>query len=130
MTRATFFKHFELLADQQDAVDQLRALIRRLAVRGEILPQVDTAASADKLLAEILRRKTRHQNKGAVLPDKYQASVESGEQPHSIPSSWCWTRIGAVVLSNLGGGTPSKNIAQYWDGDIPWASVKDVGHAK
>lgn len=24
-----------------------------------------------------------------------------------------------------GGGTPSKQIPEYWDGDIPWASVKD-----
>lgn len=25
----------------------------------------------------------------------------------------------------VGGGTPSKAIEEYWDGDIPWASVKD-----
>ena len=25
-----------------------------------------------------------------------------------------------------GGGTPSKAIADYWNGDIPWASVKDI----
>lgn len=24
-----------------------------------------------------------------------------------------------------GGGTPSKQVPEYWDGDIPWASVKD-----
>lgn len=24
-----------------------------------------------------------------------------------------------------GGGTPDKSVAAYWDGDIPWASVKD-----
>jgi type I restriction enzyme S subunit len=33
------------------------------------------------------------------------------------------------VLSSLvdikGGGTPSKNKPEYWNGDIPWASVKD-----
>jgi restriction endonuclease S subunit len=26
----------------------------------------------------------------------------------------------------VGGGTPSKQIPDYWIGDIPWASVKDV----
>jgi len=26
----------------------------------------------------------------------------------------------------VGGGTPSKKIPEYWQGDIPWASVKDV----
>lgn len=26
----------------------------------------------------------------------------------------------------IGGGTPSKKEAKYWNGDIPWCSVKDV----
>lgn len=26
----------------------------------------------------------------------------------------------------IGGGTPSKQVPNYWIGDIPWASVKDV----
>lgn len=34
-----------------------------------------------------------------------------------------------VALGELveikGGGTPDKSVAEYWDGDIPWASVKD-----
>lgn len=29
------------------------------------------------------------------------------------------------LVSFKGGGTPSKQIPDYWDGDIPWASVKD-----
>lgn len=30
------------------------------------------------------------------------------------------------ICSFIGGGTPSKSIVHYWDGDIPWASVKDL----
>ncbi len=26
----------------------------------------------------------------------------------------------------IGGGTPSKKIEEYWNGEIPWASVKDL----
>ncbi len=26
----------------------------------------------------------------------------------------------------LGGGTPSKSVEEYWNGNIPWASVKDL----
>lgn len=26
----------------------------------------------------------------------------------------------------IGGGTPSKDNSEYWNGDIPWASVKDI----
>ncbi|MGP1994079.1 restriction endonuclease subunit S [Zobellia laminariae] len=30
------------------------------------------------------------------------------------------------VIKLIGGGTPSKKIDSYWDGDIPWASIKDL----
>lgn len=29
------------------------------------------------------------------------------------------------LVTFRGGGTPSKQVPDYWDGDIPWASVKD-----
>ncbi|MCF6178114.1 MAG: restriction endonuclease subunit S, partial [Geopsychrobacter sp.] len=30
------------------------------------------------------------------------------------------------VVDIKGGGTPSRSIAKYWDGQIPWATVKDL----
>lgn len=30
------------------------------------------------------------------------------------------------TFDNVGGGTPSKQHAEYWNGEIPWASVKDL----
>lgn len=41
--------------------------------------------------------------------------------------SWPMVKLGELV-SIKGGGTPSKKIEAYWDGDIPWASVKDFKH--
>lgn len=35
-------------------------------------------------------------------------------------------KLGDVLKKIVGGGTPSKSNPGYWDGDIPWASVKDV----
>ncbi len=29
------------------------------------------------------------------------------------------------LVTILGGGTPDKSVPAYWDGDVPWASVKD-----
>jgi len=40
MTRAAFFKHFELLAGQPDAVAKMRELVLQLAIRGQIVEQV------------------------------------------------------------------------------------------
>ncbi|WP_213607893.1 restriction endonuclease subunit S [Pseudoalteromonas sp.] len=39
--------------------------------------------------------------------------------------SWPLVKLGEVVTIK-GGGTPSKKIEGYWNGNIPWASVKDL----
>lgn len=33
--------------------------------------------------------------------------------------------LGEVVERHIGGGTPPRQVASYWKGKIPWASVKD-----
>ena len=42
------------------------------------------------------------------------------------PQGVTFRTLGQSVLRNLGGGTPSRSQASYWDGDIPWASVGDI----
>ena len=36
------------------------------------------------------------------------------------------TKLGEVLDKIIGGGTPSKSEERYWNGNIPWASVKDI----
>lgn len=33
--------------------------------------------------------------------------------------------IGDLIANQIGGGTPSRQVPSYWNGPIPWASVKD-----
>ncbi len=42
-----------------------------------------------------------------------------------LPEGWEVKKLGEF-LDFAGGGTPDKSQKGYWDGDIPWASVKDV----
>lgn len=38
-----------------------------------------------------------------------------------------WTRAALSEIGSwVGGGTPSKSIKAFWDGDIPWVSPKDM----
>ena len=30
------------------------------------------------------------------------------------------------VASAVIGGTPARSVAEYWGGDIPWATAKDI----
>ena len=43
-----------------------------------------------------------------------------------LPVEWKITNLSDVVLSILGGGTPSKSQVSYYKGDIPWMTVKDM----
>ncbi|MBN1990836.1 MAG: restriction endonuclease subunit S [Bacteroidales bacterium] len=38
---------------------------------------------------------------------------------------WVECELGEVC-NFVGGGTPSKSNSEYWNGDIPWASIKDI----
>lgn len=63
----------------------------------------------------------------ALTPEEKlaQALVPVEQQPYPVPENWCWSYVGKIC-SLIGGGTPSKNNPQYWDGVIPWASIKDI----
>jgi len=50
----------------------------------------------------------------------------SEELLKELPSGWIWSKLGDVVIKIIGGGTPSKNNPQYWNGSIPWLTVKDM----
>jgi type I restriction enzyme S subunit len=42
-----------------------------------------------------------------------------------LPEEWRMGKLGEVI-DIYGGGTPRTDIAEYWNGDIPWFSVVDV----
>ena len=47
------------------------------------------------------------------------------EIPFEVPESWGWARLGTLATFT-GGGTPDKGNPAYWNGGIPWASMKDI----
>ncbi len=44
----------------------------------------------------------------------------------NIPDGWLYKTLGDFLEKIEGGGTPSKERPDFWNGSIPWASVKDV----
>jgi type I restriction enzyme S subunit len=45
-------------------------------------------------------------------------------------SDWGKFKLGDTLNKIVGGGTPSKSIPEYWNGDIFWCSVKDMADDK
>jgi type I restriction enzyme S subunit len=114
MNLETFFEKFELFADAPNAVAKMRDLVLLLAVQGKLVEQRTTELSARECI--------RRANKPLVdvAPDEL---VETR-------AGWVALPLGCVIASNTGGGTPSKQNPSYWNGSIPWASVKDVQSEK
>jgi type I restriction enzyme S subunit len=52
-------------------------------------------------------------------------SKDITDDVHELPKTWEWIRLGSVY-NFVGGGTPSKAKEAYWNGSIPWTTVKDI----
>jgi type I restriction enzyme S subunit len=93
-----------VLTARPDEIKQLRQTILNLAVRGKLVCQDPADEPAEEL----------DKNLRCELA-----------QPFEIPHSWRWSRLRAVGKLK-GGGTPSKSNGEFWNGDIPWVSPKDM----
>ena len=84
----------------------LRKAILTLAVQGKLVP-----------------RNLGDEPASVTLPKL--AAVAVADDQKSIPKHWLRVLLGDVGEWR-GGGTPSKSRPEFWDGDIPWVSPKDM----
>ena len=120
--------HYERIADAPDAIARLRRFILDLAVRGKLVEQNPNDEPAAELLKRIAAEKARLVTSREIRKPK--SSEINTDSLYELPTSWCWVPLGEVIVRHRGGGTPSKNNSDYWNGAVPWASVKDVGKSK
>lgn len=96
-------------------------------------PAIDNALRAGNLIPEDLEQRADGRRQAMardshkeppyahLFPDQFVYS-ELG----SVPAGWGWVPF-AQAGKWMSGGTPSKNRAEYWDGEIPWFSAKSLG---
>jgi len=80
---------------------------------------------ASVLLEQIREEKRQLVKAGKIKKQKELPPVEPREIPFEVPESWEWVRL-AELTQVLGGGTPSKNKADFWEGNILWVTPKDM----
>ena len=136
-------KEQQLTALNKNFPEQLKKSILQAAIQGKLTEQLPTDEPASELLKRIQAEKTRlisekkvkkpKHSYEIIIRDNLAYEIKDGverciadEIPFDIPESWCWVRLESIIIQNIGGGTPLKNISKYWNGDIPWASVKDL----
>ena len=121
----------ELQSKYASNVDVLKSKIIDAGIRGQLTEQLPEDGTAEELYKAIQAEKAQLIKDKKIKKEKTLPEITADEIPFDVPDNWKWVRIGDVVKYSLGGGTPSKNISEYWKGgDIPWASVKDFSAAE
>ena len=122
---------------QLDAIDKayeeyrelqqtMKTKLLDLAIQGKLTDQRAEDGNARDLLKEIQAEKDKLIKEKKIKKEKPLPEITEEEKPFDIPENWMWVRLGEMILNHIGGGTPDKSNEAYWNGDIPWMSVKDV----
>ncbi|MCX7094158.1 MAG: restriction endonuclease subunit S [Methylobacter sp.] len=94
--------HFDTLFTTEASIDALKQTLLQLAVMGKLVPQDPN----DEPASELLKR------------------YDISSTPSFIAG---WSKVSLGVLGDIyGGATPSKAKPEYWVGNVPWISPKDM----
>jgi type I restriction enzyme S subunit len=97
-------------------LDHQTAIIDQLIAQKEKLIEL----LKEKRLALIKEAVTKGLNPNAKM--KYSGIEWLGE----VPVEWEFIKLKFCIKTITGGGTPSTTNSEYWNGDIPWVSAKDM----
>ncbi len=107
----------------------LRQKILDLAIHGKLVPQDPNDEPASVLLERIRAEKERLIKEGKIKRPK--KTNTTSDKPHyenvpfEVPSSWVWTTLGDIA-EIITGNTPSKDIKEYYSGNIPFFKPTDL----
>lgn len=107
-----------------DTIALMRKRVLDMAICGELVEQRPEEGNAENLLEQIQTEKNK--NKPSHNNEAFISYIDN--TPFDIPNSWKWVKIKDVIITIFGGGTPDKQNPLYWNGDIPWATVKDIAN--
>jgi type I restriction enzyme S subunit len=101
-------------ADLATIVKQAKTKILDLAIHGKLVPQNHN----DEPASELLKR----------INPKAELTCDNG-QYGKIPDGWCLCRLGDIG-EIVTGNTPTKDIAEYYGGNIPFYKPADLEEGK
>jgi type I restriction enzyme S subunit len=113
------------LVETLDALDDKIELNRRMNATLEAMARAlfqNWFVDFDPVRAKLDGRQPTGMDKATanLFPDSFQDSTLG-----HIPKGW---EAGSILRQAdlLSGGTPKTDVPAYWNGDVPWASAKDV----
>ena len=120
----------------------LKKSILQEAVQGKLVPQDPSDEPAEALLERIRAEKQRLIKEGKIKKDKHESIIFRRDNSHyekrgseevcideeipfEIPENWTWARLSSFGVFSSG-KTPSMSNPQFWNGNIPWVTSKDM----
>lgn len=86
----------------------------------DFLSNVDSIITTETKILKNLQKK-----KKALMQKLFTQQLRFKSDDGTDFPTWEEKKLGDVC-SYIGGGTPSKKVKEYWNGNINWASVKDI----
>jgi type I restriction enzyme S subunit len=114
-------EHFDLLLDRPEAVVALELTVLHLALRGVLVPQVETDEPAGVLLQRTRAAKKRLVAAGKLKPDR--KTPPRYVEPFSIPETWQWAPLSDIAT--VQDPNPSHRMPRYVDHGIPFVSTEN-----
>ena len=122
--------------------ERLKKSILQEAVQGKLVSQDPSDEPAEALLERIRAEKQRLIKEGKIRKDKHESVIfrrdnshyeKRGseevcideEVPFEIPENWAWERLSSFGVFSSG-KTPSMSNPQFWNGNVPWVTSKDM----
>ena len=122
--------------------EALKKSILQEAVQGKLVPQDPSDEPAEALLKRLRAEKQRLIKEGKIKKDKHESVIFrrdnshyekrgseevciDDEIPFEIPESWAWVRLSSFGVFSSG-KTPSMSNPQFWNGNVPWVTSKDM----
>ncbi|UUO22875.1 restriction endonuclease subunit S [Colwellia sp. M166] len=118
-------EHFDVLFTTEASIEQLKQTILQLAVMGKLVPQNPNDEPASVLLDKIAEEKAQLIADKKIKKQKPLPAITDEEKPFELPNGWEWTTLSHIGVFT-GGKTPSKANSDYWNGDVPWVTPKDM----
>ena len=132
----------ETTAMQEAFPESLKKSILQEAVQGKLVPQDPSDEPAEALLERIRVEKQRLIKEGKIKKNKHESVIfrrdnshyeKRGsedvcideEVPFEIPENWAWARLSSFGVFSSG-KTPSMSNPQFWNGNVPWVTSKDM----
>jgi type I restriction enzyme S subunit len=127
MDLATFFEHFDTLAEAPNGIQRLRELILDMAVRGKLVPQDPEDEPTNQLLIKIEAEKTFLSKEKKIKTQKPLKKVDPENVPYQLPKGWEWVNLGEVgefINGDRGKNYPNKN--EYVAEGVPWINTGHI----